>query len=50
MFCSRQTNNMINKIQERALRIVLSDHVSNFEAMLWNINDIIVTIEMFKLL
>ena len=41
------TKNMISKIKER---IVLNDHVSDFEAMLWNINDIIVTIEMFKLL
>ena len=41
------TKNMISKIKER---IVLNDHVSDFGAMLWNINDIIVTIEMFKLL
>ena len=36
MFCSRQTNNMINKIHERALRIVLNDHISDFETMLRN--------------
>ena len=40
MFCSRQTNNMINKIHERALRIVLNDHFSDFETMLLNMNDI----------
>ena len=40
MFCSRQTNNMINKIHERALRIVLNDHISDLETMLRNINDI----------
>ena len=40
MFCSRQTHNKINKRLERALRIVLNEHISDFEAMLWNINDI----------
>ena len=40
MFCSRQTNNIINKILKRALRIVLSDHFSDFETMLLNTNDI----------
>ena len=30
MFCSRQTNNMINKLHERALRLVRNDHVSDF--------------------
>ena len=50
MFCSRLTNNKIDKIHERATKIVLNDHVSNFETMLWNIPDIIVTIEIFKLL
>ena len=29
MFCSRQTNNMINKLHERAVRLVLNNHVSN---------------------
>ena len=40
MFCSRQTNNMINKIHERALRIVLNDHISDFETMLRHMNGI----------
>ena len=31
---------MINKIHEGALRIVLNDHLSDFETMLRNINDI----------
>ena len=39
MFCSRQTNNMINKLHERALRLVLNDHVSDFEALLRISND-----------
>ena len=57
MFCSRQTNNMINKIHERALRIVLNDHFSDFETMLLNMNDITIhhrniqtlMIELFKI-
>ena len=57
MFCSRQTNNMINNIHERALRIVLNDHIGDFETMLQNINDITLhhrniqtlTIELFKI-
>ena len=57
MFCSRQTNNMINKIYERALRIVLNDHISDFENMPRNINDItihhgniqILITELFKI-
>ena len=36
MFCSRQTNDMSNKIHKRALRIVLNDHISDFETMLRN--------------
>ena len=42
MFCSRQTNNMINKIHGKALRIVLNDHISDFETMLRNVNGITV--------
>ena len=40
MFCSRQTNNVVNKLHERALRPVLKDHVSTFEELLRKINDI----------
>ena len=40
MFCSRQTSNMINKIHERALRMVLNNHISDSEVMLLNIDDI----------
>ena len=57
MFCSRQINNMINKIHERALRIVLNDNISDFETMLRNMNDITIhhrniqtlMIELFKI-
>ena len=31
MFCSRTSNNMINKIHERALRLILNDHTSDFD-------------------
>ena len=40
IFCSRQTNNMINKLHERAMRFVLNDHGSDFEALLCKSNDI----------
>ena len=57
MFFSRQKSNMIYKIHERALRIVLNDHISDFETMLPNINDITIhhrniqtlMIELFKI-
>ena len=57
MFCSRKRNNIINKIHERALRIALNDHISDFEIMLRNINDITIhyrniqtlMIELFKI-
>lgn len=38
IFCSRQTNHMINKLHERALRIVLHDYISNFETLLQKSN------------
>ena len=34
MFCSRTSNNMINKVHERALRVLLNDHESDFEKLL----------------
>ena len=40
MFCSRQTSNMINKLHERALRLVLKDHVSDTEALFRKSNDV----------
>ena len=48
---------MINKIHERALRIVLNNHISDFETMLCSINDITIhhrniqtlMIELFKI-
>ena len=34
MFCSRILNNMINKVHERALRVILGDDLSNFDSLL----------------
>ena len=57
MFCSRQTNSMINKIHGKAFRIVLNHHISDFETMFRNINGITIhhrniqtlMIELFKI-
>ena len=57
MFCSRQRNRMINKLHERALRLLLNDHVSDFEALLRKSNDVschhrniqMLIIELFKI-
>ena len=40
MFSSRTSNNMINKLHERSLRIVLEDFTSDFKTLLQNNNDI----------
>ena len=34
MFCSRTTNNKINKLHDRALRLVYDNYVSTFEELL----------------
>ena len=57
MFCSRTTNNMINKVHEIALRVFLGDELSDFENLLQNNKDICnhhkniqsLMIEMFKI-
>ena len=57
VFCSRQANNMINKLHERALRFVLNNHVGGFEALLRKSNDVsyhhrnipILMIELYKI-
>ena len=36
MYCQRQSNTLINKIHERALRIAYNDYVSSFETLLEN--------------
>ena len=40
MFCSRTSNNMINKVHERALRVLLNDYESNFGKLLHINNDV----------
>ena len=40
MFCSRTSNNMINKVHKRALRVLLNDHESDFEKLLHINNDV----------
>ena len=42
MFCSRKFSNLINKIYERYLRIVIHDKNSNFEDLLKQNNQITV--------
>ena len=39
MFCSRTSNNMINKLHDRSLRIKLNDYSRNFNILLENNND-----------
>ena len=34
MFCSRTSNDMINKIHEQALRLIVNDHTSDFDTLL----------------
>ena len=34
MFCSRKLNNMVNKAQERALRLTYKDNENNFQTLL----------------
>ena len=42
MFSSRRSNNLINKVHERSLRLITNDQNSSFETLLQNINDITV--------
>ena len=39
MFCFRTSNNMINKIHEQTLRLILNDHAGDFDTLLENNND-----------
>ena len=57
MFCSRSSNNKINKVHERALTVILNYHESDFETLLQN-NDYVcnhhrsiqtLLIEIFKI-
>ena len=50
MFCSRTMNNKINKLQERALRILYKDAVSSFEELLGKDNSVTIHERNIKLL
>ena len=39
IFCSRTSNNLINKIHERALRLILNKRTSDFDKQLQNNNN-----------
>ena len=57
MFCSHMSNNKINKLQERSLRILYKDDYSNFEELLKKNHSVtihirnvqLLAIEMYKL-
>ena len=40
IFCSRISNNTINKLHERSIRIILNDYSSDFNMLLENSDDI----------
>ena len=42
MFSSRQSNNLINKVHERSLRLITNDENSSFETLLQKDEDITV--------
>ena len=58
MFCSHSANNLINKIQERSLRLITNDKTSIFEHLLQTINKIathernlqVSMVEVFKII
>ena len=39
MFCSRKSNNLINKVQERVLRLITNDYQSSFNFLLNKFNE-----------
>ena len=39
-FCPRSSSNLINKFQDRALRITYNDHLTDFKSLLSNCNEI----------
>ena len=57
MFCSKKSNNMINKVHERVLRGILREDLSDFQSLLQNNEGICrhhkniqsLMIEMFKI-
>ena len=58
MFCSRNADNLINKIQERPLRLITNDKTSTFEDLLQTNNEItiyhrnlqVLMVQIFKII
>ena len=50
MFCSRKLNNRINKIHERALRVVYNDHRSSFDELLLRDNSVTIHVRNLQAL
>ena len=58
MFCSRNANNLINKIQEKSLRLITNDKTSTFEHLLRANNEItthkrnwqVLMVDVFKII
>ena len=48
MFCSRGSNNLINKVQERTLRIIYNGQLTDFKSLLLNHNEITIIRESFN--
>ena len=40
---------MINKIRERALRLILTEHLSDFDTLLQNNKDACLVVEVYKI-
>ena len=40
MFCPRRSSNLINKVQERALRMTYNDQLTDFKSLLSSHNEI----------
>ena len=43
MFCSRKSNNLVNKVQERILRLIYKDNENNFQTLLNENNETLVS-------
>ena len=50
MFCYRKSNNLINKVQERTLRLTYKDNENNIQTLLNENNDISVDQKILQLL
>ena len=50
MFCQVRSGNLINKVQERALRITCNDQLTNFKYLLSNHNEVIIHQRNFRVL